>query len=192
MTEEKKSGLSEAEEEELFKFDDKTLDNYEDDALIDKGEYTLEVDNFKRGVKVLSEENISENDTKVGNKIGDRIPYATIVLRHKKDKNGKIAANLLGRRYDMFYWDLRKESTRDDIGQMFRGLGFGGAYVPGYIKSEFIKGTGKDESRASGTFYIGRYNDSQTKRDKNSKPKLVNDTKTKKQEKKDAKGPVEL
>lgn len=180
------------ENDDLFRFDDKTLDNYEDDALIDKGDYLLETDNFKRGVKTLTEENMTDNDRKIGNKIGDRIPYATIVLRHKKDKNGKIDANLVGRRYDMFYWDLRKESTRDDIGQMYRGLGFAGAYVPQYDKLEFIRGTGKDETRSFGSFYIGRYNDSQTKRDKNSKPKLINDSKTKKQEKKDAKGPVEL
>ena len=192
MTEENKSGLSKAEEEELFKFDDKTLDDYEEDALIDKGEYVLEADNFKRGVKVLTEENMSEADHKNGNQIGDRIPYATVVLRHKKDKNGNIDAKLMGRRYDMFYWDLRKESTRDDVGQIYRNLGFEGAYAPKYQKDEFIRGAGKDETRAFGLFYIGRYTDSQTKRDKNSKPKLVNDTKTKKQEKKDAKGPVEL
>ena len=178
--------------DELFRFNDKTLDNYEEDALIDKGDYPLEVDNFKRGVKVLTEENMTDTDRKTGNKPGDRIPYATIVLRHKKDKNGKIEPNLMGRRYDMFYWDLRKESIRDDIGQMYRGLGFSGVYVPAYHKSEFVHGSGKDETRVFGTFYIGRYNDSQTKRDKNSKPKLINDAKTKKQEKKDAKGPVEL
>jgi hypothetical protein len=190
--EDKKSGLSAAEEEALFKFDDKTLDDYEEDALIDKGEYVLEVDNFKRGVKVLTEENMTDNDKSSGNQIGDKIPYATFVLRHKRDKNGKIEPNLMGRRYDDFHWDIRKESTRDALGQVYRALGFEGAYQPRYEKSEFIRGTGKDETRAFATYYIGRYNDSQTKRDRNSKPKIVNDTKTKKQEKKDAKGPVEL
>ena len=190
MTEENK--MSQVAEDKVFSFDDKTLDNYEEDVLIDKGEYSLETDNFKRGVKVLTEENMSDADRRNGNKVGDKIPYANVVLRHMKDKNGKIDPSLMGRRYDMFYWDLRKESTRDDIGQLYRGLGFNGAYVPRYTEDEFIKGSGKSESRRSGTFYIGRYTDSETKRDKNSRPKLINNTKTKKQEKRDAKGPVEL
>lgn len=187
-----KSGLSKAEEDELFRFDDKTLDDYEEDALIDKGEYDLEVDQFKRGVKVITEENMTDNDRKIGRKVGDRVPYATWVLRHRKDKNGNIDPKLMGRRYDLFYWDLLREETRDDVGALYRAFGFEGAYVPRYSKDEFIRGEGKDEVRVHATFYISRYTDSQTKRERNGKPKLVNDTKTKKQEKKDAKGPVEL
>ena len=192
MTEENKSGLSQAEEDELFRFDDKTIDNYEEDALIDKGEYDLEVDAFRRVVKVISDENMTDNDRKLGREIGEKVLGATWVMRHKKDKNGNIDPKLMGRRYDLFFWDIAREEVRDEIGQLYRAFGFDGAYVPKYDKKEFIRGEGKDETRVSATFFINRYTDSQTKRDRNSKPKLVNDTKTKKQEKKDAKGPVEL
>jgi hypothetical protein len=174
--------MSQDEMDELFVFDNKTLDDYEKDALIDKGEYDLEVQDWKRSVKVVDESNQKENDT-----IGDKIPYASAVLTHKKDKNGKLQPQFVGRRYEILYWDLRKETTRDEVGQLYRTLGFAGSYAPKYKKEEFVRG----DTRASGTFYIGKYTDSATKRERNSRPRPI-ESKVKKQEAKDASGPVEL
>jgi hypothetical protein len=179
---EEKQGLSQAEIDAVFSFDNKTLDDYEKDALIDKGEYELEVQDFKRAVKVVDETNHKDGET-----LGDKIPYASVVLSHKKDKNGKLAQAFVGRRYEILYWDLRKETVRDEVGQLYRNMGYEGAYVPRYLKEEFVKG----DQRRSGTFYIGKYVDSQTKREKNSRPRPV-DSKVKKQERKDASGPVEI
>lgn len=183
--------VSKEEEAEIFSFGDKTLDDYEEEATIPKGEYVLEVQDFKRGVKVYGDD-ITDDQKKQGRSIGDKVPWASVTLRHRKDKNGKIEPKLMGRRYDVLLWDLATERARDEAGDLYRTLGFGGSYVPKYSKEEFIRGNGETETRAFGTFYIGRYQDSQSKRFKNSNPKPVNDTKSKKQEAKDAKGPVEL
>ena len=188
MTEDTKPKLSKQEEDEIFRFDDKTLDNYEDDVVIDQGEYLLEVANFARGVTIVTEENLKEGRT-----LGEKIPWARIRMRHAKDKAGKVDQSLVGRSYETFFWDLRREETRNEVGSLYRAFGYDGEYVPKYQESEFISGSGDKKVARKALFYISKYQDSQTKRDRNGRPKVVDkNSKTKKQERKDAKGPIEI
>ena len=192
MTEEKQT-LSKKEEEEYFRFDNKTLDDYDDDALIDKGDYLLEVVNFKRGVKILIAGEISQFLLDMGYKPGDKVGWASFIFGHKKDKNDKLDPKMVGRRHDLFFYGLERESVRAEISALYQYLGHEGAYQPKYDKAEFIRNAGQNnEVRASNLFYIGKYQDSKTKRDLNTSPKLINNAKTKRQEKADAKGPVEI
>lgn len=166
--------------DEDFNFD-RTLDDYEEEALIDKGEYMLQIDSFRRAVKIPT-----AADLKEGQIVGERVPYVTVNLRHARDAKGKIVEKFRGRRYDMLFWDLRKESTRDEIGRFYRHFGYSGAYTPKYQKAEFFDtdNEGKDVGK-TGLFYIGRYTDKDG-HDKNSRPKIQDDKKRKKGEAADA------
>ena len=180
---------TEAELEEVFNFTDKSIDDVDAEYLIDAGEYALEVNDFSgRQFTEVTEENMKEGRT-----LGERIPWVKWTLRHKRDKNGKVDLPLIGRTYEIFKFDLRREDVRKECADLYRAFGYEGAYKPQFIKEEFVTGSGKNTSRRSASFYISKYKDSQTKQERNGRPKIVNpNSKTKKQEKADAKGPMEL
>ena len=183
--------LSREEVDEAFDFGDKTLNKYEEEALLPKGEYDLEIVKFSREVKVLTEENMSESDRKRGALVGERIPYIQTKYVHAKDKNGKMEEKFRGRRWDKLYWDLRREETRDELSKLYRCLGYDGAYVPKFLEAEFVNAEKKGRV---GRFYIGEFTDSDTRSKKNSDPRpVVPNAKDKKQRTADAAaGEVEL